>query len=581
MHKTRITLPLFYLLTLCAPLFAAEPVAFVQQGKPVNVIQQPGPWKATGDGLVGEKMGQFLFGNVKLLEGDITVRLNMSIEQFDGTAAGLVLDGDNYIGFDSRNGSIFVQGPRFPSDSSIKIGNRDDLLRPGEPFEFVLERTNGTLNLYIDGKLLRQFDDPAKQFGTVGVRTHRAKIAVYNFSAEGNVEPLPDGFAFDRPSVAFVKPDLTSLKPVPGVETVVVFDSEVDGYNTYRIPAVIKTQAGTLLAFCEGRKNSRSDTGDIDLLVKRSDDDGRTWSTHTVIWDDGENTCGNPCPVIDRNTGDIILTMTRNPGSEHEREIQAGTATAGRTVWVCRSSDDGKTWSEPSNISEQTKAPDWRWYATGPGVGIQLAHGQHAGRLVIPCDHSVPVAQADGSEKVVNGSHAIYSDDGGYTWAYSEVIHPGCNECQAVELSDGRVMLNARSYEDPKLRRVSFSADGGETWTDPVVEEQLIEPRCQGSLILFDPADGGARPWVLFANPAHGFSRQNLVVRASADDGRTWPVARTIEPGYAAYSCLVQLDQNTVGCLYEGSKPGRPYQWIAFARFDWDWLHEQHNGSKE
>ncbi|MEZ6190965.1 MAG: sialidase family protein [Phycisphaerales bacterium] len=378
MHKTRITLPLFYLLTLCAPLFAAEPVAFVEQGKPVNVIQQPGPWKATGDGLVGEKMGQFLFGNVKLLEGDITVRLNMSIEQFDGTAAGLVLDGDNYIGFDSRNGSIFVQGPRFPSDSSIKIGNRDDLLRPGEPFEFVLERTNGTLNLYIDGKLLRQFDDPAKQFGTVGVRTHRAKIAVYNFSAEGNVEPLPDGFAFDRPSVAFVKPDLTSLKPVPGVETVVVFDSEVDGYNTYRIPAVIKTQAGTLLAFCEGRKNSRSDTGDIDLLVKRSDDDGRTWSTHTVIWDDGENTCGNPCPVIDRNTGDIILTMTRNPGSNMSVRYRpapprqagpSGSAAAPMT----------QTGSEPSSISEQTKAPDCRWYATGPAPASSRTANTRAG----------------------------------------------------------------------------------------------------------------------------------------------------------------------------------------------------------
>lgn len=574
MQRSALLLPVLLILLINLPASAAGSWRFVHGGQPDNARQLPGPWQASGGAVVGDQMGQFLFGGVKLLEGDVSVKLRMSIDKFNGTATALVLDGNNYVGFDSKSGAIFLEGPRFGAEKSIRIGKRDDLITPGVPFDFQLTRVDGVFSLYINGKLMRKLDDPAKAFGTVGVRTHRAKIAVYEFSAEGQAEALPAGIAFDQPTVKFEVPDLTSLQPVPGVETVVVWESEVDGYNTYRIPSVLKTQAGTLLAFCEGRKDSRSDTGNIDLLVKRSDDGGRTWSAHQVVWDNGPNTCGNPCPVVDQNTGDIVLVMTHNPGREHERDIHSGAVAEGRTVWVCRSSDDGVTWTEPRNITVETKAPDWRWYATGPGVGIQLTKGEHAGRLVIPSDHSQPVTTTDGKSDVINGSHAIYSDDGGHTWAYSQVIQPHCNECQAVELSDGRLLLNARSAEDPKIRRISYSSDGGETWTAPVIESQLIEPRCQASMMLFNSSRASAKPWVVFSNPGHPFSRRNLVVRASADDGKTWPIAKTIEPGYAAYSCLVQLDDKTIGCLYEGSKPGRPYQWIAFARFDWDWLQD-------
>ena len=569
MKRSSLLLPMLAALLLATPAYTFGQHVFVEAGQPVNAYQTPEPWDAGDGALIGDQMGQFLYGNVKLLEGDVTVNLRMSINKFDGTATSFVLDANNHVGFDSRSGAIFLEGPRFDAEKSIRIAKRDDLIKEGDPFDFKITRTAGTLSIYINGKLLRKLDDPAKAFGTVGVRTHRATIAVHDFSATGKAKKLSADFAFDKPSVTFEAPDLTSLQPVPGVEKVVVWDSETDGYNTYRIPSVLMTKAGTLLAFCEGRKNSRSDTGDIDLLVKRSEDGGRTWSPHQVIWDNGPNTCGNPCPVVDQNTGDIVLTMTHNPGNEHEKDIHAGTAMEGRTVWTCRSTDDGKTWSKPRNITAETKAPDWRWYATGPGVGIQLTKGEHAGRLVIPSDHSQPI----GGE-VVNGSHAIYSDDGGETWAYSDPIQPGCNECQAVELSDGRILLNARSAEEPKIRRISFSDDGGQSWTNPEIESQLIEPRCQASMILFETSQASSKPWVVFANPGHPFSRRNLVVRASYDDGTTWPIARTIEPGYAAYSCLVQLDEQTVGCLYEGSKPGRPYQWIAFARFDWDWLKE-------
>jgi len=308
--------------------------------------------------------------------------------------------------------------------------------------------------------------------------------------------------------------DLTSLGAVPGVEKVVVWESGVGGYDTYRIPAIIQTRAGTLLAFAEGRFASRSDTGNIDMLVKRSEDGGRTWSDHQVIWDDGPNTCGNPCPVVDQETGDIILLMTHNPGDEHERDIQAGTVEVGRTVWMTRSRDDGRTWAEPREITAQAKAPDWRWYATGPGVGVQLTRGEHAGRLVIPANHSRADPTPDGGTEVVQGSHTLYSDDGGETWARSERIRPQCNESQVVELADGRLLLNARSYGGPKVRRLAWSDDGGETWTTPREASELIEPRCQASMIAFEPA-GDATRWVLFSNPAHPSSRRNLLVRAS------------------------------------------------------------------
>ncbi|MEQ9459975.1 MAG: sialidase family protein [Phycisphaeraceae bacterium] len=364
--------------------------------------------------------------------------------------------------------------------------------------------------------------------------------------------------------------DLTSLQPVPGVETVVVWESETDGYHTYRIPSVIKTPAGTLLAFAEGRKNTRSDTGDIDMLVKRSEDGGRTWSDHQVIWDDGDNVCGNPCPVIDQKTGDIVLLMTHNPGDEHEKDISEGRAERGRTPWIMRSTDDGRTWSEPREITDQAKRPGWRWYATGPGVSIQIRQGPHAGRLIVPANHTEPTTP--GGETYLHYAHVLYSDDGGMSWRISESIGPGSNESQVAELSDGRLMINSRSADEPKIRRVSFSEDGGVTWTEPRLEPVLIEPRCQASLLRFDRPGAQQEHWLLFSNPGHPSSRRHLLVRASPDDGVSWPLGHIIEPGFAAYSSLVQIDSDTIGCLYEGSRPGRPYQWIAFSRFDWSVL---------
>src|SRR5262245_20964667 len=145
-----------------------------------------------------------------------------------------------------------------------------------------------------------------------------------------------------------------------------VFIAGADGYHTYRIPSLIVTTKGTVLAFCEGRKRGRGDAGDIDLLLKRSSDGGQTWSDSQVVWDDGDNTCGNPCPVVDRDTGTIWLLLTQNLGVDTEAQIIDQTSRGTRTCWISRSSDDGQTWAKPIEITRDVKRPDWTWYATGP-----------------------------------------------------------------------------------------------------------------------------------------------------------------------------------------------------------------------
>ncbi|MHC4476868.1 MAG: exo-alpha-sialidase [Planctomycetota bacterium] len=348
-----------------------------------------------------------------------------------------------------------------------------------------------------------------------------------------------------------------------------VFVSGDDGYHTYRIPSLFVTRKGTLLALCEGRKNSRSDSGDIDMLVKRSADNGKTWSDQRVIWNDASNTCGNPCAVVDQQTGTIWLLMTWNLGADAGSRIKKGTSQDTRRVYVCHSKDNGSSWSERLEITSATKRGDWRWYATGPGVGIQLRHEKHRGRLVIPCDHSSP--------DYGFGSHVIYSDDHGISWRLGEAIKPGCNECQVVELADGTLIMNMRNYgPTKKTRAISTSTDGGISWSPISNDPQLIEPTCQASFLRHTTAAGEP---LLFSNPASQTDRIKMTVRLSRDQGKTWPIAKQLHPGPAAYSCLGVLGDGTIGCLYEAGK-AHSYETITFARFTLEWLTDGKDGAK-
>ncbi len=335
-----------------------------------------------------------------------------------------------------------------------------------------------------------------------------------------------------------------------------VFVAGRDGYHTYRIPSLLVLPSGRLLAFCEGRKAGRGDSGDIDLLLKRSDDDGATWSPTAVAWDDGPNTVGNPCPVYDRRTGTIHLLLTRNLGEDTEAEIRDGTSRGTRECWVMTSRDEGVTWSPARNLTSAAKAVDWTWYATGPGVGIQL----RSGRLLVPCDHMVAGSKA-------MRAHVIYSDDGGETWTTGGVPGDRTNECQAAELPDGTLYLNMRSYHGRGRRAVSRSADGGLTWSEVALDEALVEPVCQAGLVAVTTPGG---PRLLFSNPA-STRRERMTVRLSGDGGRTWPDSREVWAGPAAYSCPGQLPDGRLGLLYERGEQS-PYERIVFSRFSLSWV---------
>lgn len=338
-----------------------------------------------------------------------------------------------------------------------------------------------------------------------------------------------------------------------------VFRSGEGGYHTYRIPALITTSKGTLLAFCEGRRNSSSDSGDIDLLMRRSMDNGKSWSEVRKLADFGEDTIGNPTPVIDWKSGAILLLLTRNAGNLTERQITTQQMRAGRSVWIMRSGDDGVTWSEPREITSQTKKEDWTWYATGPGNGIQL----RSGRLVVPCDHN----RRENDER---HSHVIYSDDGGENWKIGGIAEVKTNESAVVETRDGGLLLNMRSYHGKNRRAVQRSKDGGLSWGELQMDEALIEPVCEGSMI--SGARPGRRPngQVLFSNPA-ATDRSHMTVRLSRDDGRNWSTSKLIYEGPSAYSSLAILKDGSAGLLYERGER-RAYERITFLRFALSWL---------
>ena len=352
--------------------------------------------------------------------------------------------------------------------------------------------------------------------------------------------------------------DAENTATQPSCQIEALYVSGEGGYHTYRIPALVVSLRGTLLAFAEGRRHGRGDAGEIDLILRRSFDSGRTWSAAQVVVSEAGMTCGNPCPVVERESGTIWLPFCKNLAEGGESLICQGKAP--RTVWITHSLDDGQTWAEPREITESVKDPQWTWYATGPCHGIQL----HSGRLLIPCDHIVGI-HFDRDKDPIH-SHLIYSDDRGATWQLGESVDVETDECAVAQLEDGSLYLNCRNGAGGKVRGVARSRDQGQTFAEFQWDETLIEPVCQAGL---EALPGGQ---LLFSNPA-STRRERMTVRLSADGGRTWPVARTLHPGPAAYSDLVALPGGTICCLYEigGAHPSES---LTLARFNLAWLTE-------
>jgi sialidase-1 len=304
-----------------------------------------------------------------------------------------------------------------------------------------------------------------------------------------------------------------------------LFVSGQDGYDTYRIPALVVSNRGTLLAFCEGRKHSRSDSGEIAILLKRSFDNGQTWETMQVVVDDGPHTDGNPAPVVDSSTGTIWLLFCRNLADGPESMIIAGKAP--RTVWITYSTDDGATWVEAKEITEDVKAASWTWYATGPCHGLQL----QSGRLAIPCDH------VDGNTRDYSAfghSHIIYSDDHGENWRVGGIAQAGTNESVVAQTVDGRLYLNCRNYRDEKRRAYAWSDNNGDTFSQFGYHDNLVEPICQASMIRYTDVATHDKNRILFANPASA-KRERMTVRISYDECHQHLIVAEVEETAAFY----------------------------------------------
>jgi sialidase-1 len=536
MHQKMILVCLFF----AGSVALAEKLVVVNNGQPVSVRYTGAPWTIVEGGLNAEGVGRYLYATRYLGDGDFRVTARLKLARLEGTAAGFAFGG-NLFGFDGREVTFFTEGANF-GKATRPMEKSSTLIKTNETFTFEAIREKGVTRFLVNQQQICRVDVWAGSVGWVGLRPWRNSLTIEHFEIQGNL-----------------------ITP-PVAQGVPLFVSGENGYHTYRIPALAVSTKGTVLAFCEGRKNGWGDSGDIDLVLKRSTDNGKTWSPQQLIWDDKENTCGNPCVVVDRDTGAIFLFSTWNRGDDHEGQIIAQTSKDTRRVYVLCSTDDGVTWSVPKEVTSEVKKPEWTWYATGPGSGIQIENGPHKGRLVIPCDHI--------EAKTKNYySHVIYSDDHGKRWVLGgRTPQHQVNECEVVELTKGWLMLNMRNYARAnKQRQVAYSRDGGTTWADQKFDAALIEPICQAAIERYSWPAGTETGVVLFSNPASQSGRVNMTVRGSKDYGQSWPLQHVLHAGPSAYSDLAILANGEIACFYEA---GEMYacEDIRFAAFAFDAL---------
>jgi sialidase-1 len=334
------------------------------------------------------------------------------------------------------------------------------------------------------------------------------------------------------------------------------------GYKVYRAPTLAKAKDGTLLAFAEGRVNGHEDEDDMDVVLRRSKDGGKSWEPMQVLANDGKNPCKNQSPVV-LPSGRILLMWLWNEWIPSESDRTT------RRVYLQHSDDHGKTWSKKRDITDQAQRANWGWTGLGPVHGIVKRQAPNKGRIVLPSRHN--------TEDTNMQSHVIYSDDDGETWKIGgSVPREKTTESTVVELSNGDLMLNSRNQrEDENHRVVSISKDGGKSFTNVYVDKQLVEPRgVQASLLFHSMNEDTGKANILFSNPAHKTYRSNGTLRLSTNDGKTWSEAVVYAPKpapyFTGYSDIVKFGKGDIGVLYErgrfdeGDKKGARYEEIAF-----------------
>ena len=336
-----------------------------------------------------------------------------------------------------------------------------------------------------------------------------------------------------------------------------LFTAGEDGYTFFRIPSVITLPGGRVLAFAEGRRNSLSDSGIIDIVERISDDGGRTFGPIKVAINGINGTAGNQCPVYDEETGKVIMVFNRNNADGPEKLILRGQAP--RTVHITESTDRGETWSEEREITDQTKKPLWTWHAMGPCHALKLP----SGRIVVPCNHAVLNEEEGKSGPYI--SHTLYSDDHGATWQIGADIHENTNECTLAYRRDGKLLMNMRTFGDLMgSRALAVSGNEGESFEQFRLEKNLPDPCCQGAMLTIEQ-DG--EEIILFSNSASSTDRVNMSIHQSKDGGETWTEGCLVCDRCTAYSDLTATGEGQIGIVYEMGEE-MPYEKIEWAVYN-------------
>ena len=378
----------------------------------------------------------------------------------------------------------------------------------------------------------------------------------------------------------------------PFIEKTDLFTADTLGYHIYHIPGIVVTARGTVLAWCEARKKG-GDWDDIRILLRRSTDDGKTWGEPNILAEVDGPITKNPFSLAVKGVNPSDVTYNKPVLiADKDGTVHGVFCIEYMRCFHTRSTDDGVTWSKPVEITgafeDFHKTYAWKVLATGPDHSIQLK----SGRLIVPVWLSTGTG---GNAHRPSVTATIYSDDQGTTWHAGEIAVPctdewiNPNETVAIELADGSVMLNVRSESKAHRRLITTSKDGATNWSTPRFDDALLEPICMAGIVRFSTEDSGGKNRILFCNPhnlerADGKAepgktrdRKNVSVKLSYDEGRTWPVNKSIEPGPSMYSDIAVTKSGTILCFYGRSGESKGFGSFAggrltVARFNLDWL---------
>lgn len=531
---------------------------FVTDGEPVAAFGAAENPRSENGALILEPnaaWGNPLFANLALKESDFHIRARLTLDELGDTGASFIIGGYYHypcsrpegnrtfrIVFDDESttydpyrletdarivyGMTECRAPWSEADKTV-TAKTSDHIKAGNPFDFEAIQTGSDFIVKINGNEILK--TTLREEGRIAGSGDGGWPVCFGFLPDRGVIKLHDFQAFGDVAEAFADCDD-------------VWTMGRDGYFTYRIPSLATTPRGTLLAFAEARRSDFSqawhwsrewNADNVHCVMKRSKDGGATWSEQRVISGSGQNyEARDPSPLVDAETGHVLL-LTRGP-------------------YLMKSEDDGETWSPPWSLRHLLD-DNWDMLSPGPAnSGIQLRRGAHAGRLMYA---------VEGGENV----GVIYSDDHGETWSLGWMTTGGkFHEPQLTELSDGRVLVNARNHTDNPGRLIAVSADGGNRF-ETRFDDRLTGVTCQTSLLSFDlPEDSNRENERLHVYCAPGEGRTRLILKTSDDDCENWTVPRLIYEGHSAYSTMTELPDGTLGIIFE--KDG--YRRLSFLRVD-------------